>query len=106
MDPEIVNAMSSVTQELVTYVLIVDTEVDSHRTKFVPVLYTSKDKQKLFTLMDSMFHVALINAASSKEVSNLTYEFARDSDTASISYNENHRLYDIHYTITTSIDAM
>lgn len=106
MDPEIVNAISSVPAELLTYVLIVETEINSRRTQFVPTLYTSKDKQKLLTLMDSMFHVALINAASSEKVSNLTYEFSRESDTASISYNENHKLYDIHYTITTSIDAM
>lgn len=98
--------LNSVSQDQTTYVLLVETEIDSHRTQFVPSMYTSKDKQKLLDLMDSMFHVALINAASRDKVSNPTYEFSRGSDTASISYNENHRLYEIHYTVSTAIDAL
>lgn len=106
MDPEIVKAISSASAEQITYVLIVETEIDSHRTQFVPSMYASKDKQKLLDLMDSMFHVALINAASNNKISNLTYEFNRGSDTASLSYNENHKLYEIHYTVTTAIDTL
>lgn len=106
MDHEIAKIISSASTEQITYVLIVETEIDNHRTQFVPTMYTSKDKKKLYDLMDSMFHVALVKAATSTKVSNLSYEFDRNSDVASLSYNEDHKLYEIHYTVTTAIDAL
>ena len=94
------NNINYTSNEPIVYVLVIETEIDDHHTQFVPTMYVSNDKQTLMRFMDSKFHTKLSDVKASNKISNISYEFSED--VASISYNEDYKEYNIHYTITTA----